>query len=80
MFSEEYLEHCRKMRPAEIVEFLENFRLLHGGVPAKSRLISLKVSEPLLNAFKAKAKSLNVPYQTQIKRLMQDWLDVSCEE
>ncbi len=29
-FSDEYLERCRAMKPAEVLEFLESFRLLHG--------------------------------------------------
>lgn len=35
---------------------------------------SLKVPEDLLGAFKARARLENVPYQTQIKRLMRAWL------
>lgn len=74
-FSEEYLAQCRKMTPEQIVSFLEDFRTLHAGasVPAKSRLISLKVPEPLLASFRMKAQLSGVPYQTQIKRLMTDW-------
>lgn len=40
----------------------------------KSKLISMKVPEPLLEAFKQKSQVLGVPYQTQIKVLMKDWL------
>jgi predicted DNA binding CopG/RHH family protein len=74
-FSKEYLAQCRKMTPEQIVEFLENFRELQANAakPAKSRLISLKVPEPLLASFKTKARLSGVPYQTQIKRLMTDW-------
>jgi predicted DNA binding CopG/RHH family protein len=74
-FTKEYLAHCRTMTPEQIVDFLEGFRALHAGVavPIKSRLISLKVPEPLLASFKTKAKLSGVPYQTQIKRLMTDW-------
>lgn len=74
-FSTEYLSQCRGMNPDRIVRFLEDFRALHSrGRPAKSRLISMRVPEPLLDAFKTKARLGGVPYQTQIKRLMQDWL------
>lgn len=75
-FSPEYLAQCRKMRPAQIARFLEDFRLLHAGRQArpKSRLISMKVPEPLLEGFKAKARLSGTPYQAQIKRLMADWL------
>lgn len=73
-FSKEYLEQCRKMTPEQIAAFLEDFRLLHtAAAPSKSRLISLKVPEPLLASFKTKARLSGIPYQTQIKRLMMDW-------
>ncbi len=75
-FSREYLEHCRSMTPDQIIRFLDDFRRLHGAKPAApSRLISLKVPEPLLEAFKTKAALSAVPYQTQIKRLMAAWLE-----
>jgi predicted DNA binding CopG/RHH family protein len=74
-FSKEYLDQCREMTPDQIAAFLEDFRLLHAAaaVPAKSRLISIKVPEPLLSVFRMKAHLSGVPYQTQIKRLMKDW-------
>ncbi len=73
-FSDEYLARCREMSPDEIVEFLENFRLLHGDERSASRLISLKVPQGLLDAFKRRCRLEGVRYQTQIKRLMSDWL------
>jgi len=74
-FSDEYLEECKRMKPADILRFLDEFRRLHS--PARrtsSRLISLKVPEDLLEAFKAKARLQDVRYQTQIKRLMTEWV------
>jgi predicted DNA binding CopG/RHH family protein len=66
------------MQPEQIVRFLEGFRLLQSrAAPGKSRLISMKVPEPLLEAFKAKARLSGTPYQTQIKRLMTGWLESS---
>jgi len=73
-FSDEYLEQCRKMKPEEVLEFLESFRKLQAARPAKSKLISLKVPENLLDAFKAKARANGLRYQTQIKELMRQWL------
>jgi len=73
-FSDEYLERCRDMSHDEIARFLDDFRRLHGKRRSPSRLISMKVPEDLLAAFKAQAKLHNVPYQTQIKRLMTAWL------
>ncbi|MBI3553038.1 MAG: hypothetical protein HY077_11035 [Elusimicrobia bacterium] len=76
-FSEAYLEQCRSMRPEQIVRFLDDFRILHGERERrpKSRLISMKVPEPLLESFKTKARLSGIPYQTQIKRLMSLWLE-----
>ena len=77
-FSKDYLKQCRSMKPEQIVQFLEGFRLLQSRAePAKSRLISVKVPEPLLEAFKTKARLNAIPYQAQIKRLMNDWLQTS---
>jgi len=73
-FSDEYLEHCRGMTPDQVLSFLDDFRKLHGRQPAASKLISMKVPEDLLNAFKAKAKLNNTRYQTQIKALMRNWV------
>jgi uncharacterized protein (DUF4415 family) len=73
-FSGEYLEQCRMMTSDDIIRFLEDFRLLHGHKPAPSKLISMKVPQDLLDAFRAKAKMNNTPYQTQIKQLMRSWV------
>jgi hypothetical protein len=73
-FSREYLGQCRSMRPEDIVRFVAGFRELHAArVPTRSRLISMRVAEPLLEAFKTKARLSGVAYQTQIKRLMGEW-------
>jgi len=65
------------MRPEQIIRFLDDFRALHAKreCPPKSRLISMKVPEPLLDAFRTKARLRGVAYQTQIKRLMSLWLE-----
>ncbi|MFC1521108.1 CopG family antitoxin [Elusimicrobiota bacterium] len=74
-FSKEYLEQCKKMKPEDILRFLEDFRTLHfKNKPVKSKLISIKVPENLLRAFKTKARLSNTPYQSQIKKLMRQWV------
>jgi predicted DNA binding CopG/RHH family protein len=73
-FTDEYLEQCRRMTPEQVIRFLEDFRMLQSSRPARSKLISLKVPENLLEAFRARAELAGVPYQTQIKRLMREWL------
>jgi predicted DNA binding CopG/RHH family protein len=74
MFTDEYLEQCRRMTPDQVILFLEDFRRLHASQPSRSKLISLKVPEDLLRAFRTRAELAGVPYQTQIKRLMQEWV------
>ena len=74
-FSEGYLEQCRQMTPDQIVAFVDDFRRLHGaGTHSPSKLISIKVPEDLLNAFKAKSVLAGTRYQTQIKALMRAWV------
>lgn len=67
------------MSPDQILRFLEDFRRLHGGTApgagrVKTRLISLKVPEDLLEAFRTKARLTGLPYQTRIKVLMKAWV------
>ncbi len=78
-FTPEYLELCRRMKPEQIAKFLDDFRRIHGkregaSLTDKSKLISMKVPESLLFVFREKCRLLGVPYQTQIKRLMKEWL------
>ena len=76
-FSPEYLAQCKEMSTEEILRFLDQFRRIHGNSTTQhnqSKLISIKVPEDLLQAFKAKAKLENVRYQSQIKILMRQWV------
>ena len=74
-FSKEYLESCKNIEPKEILEFLENFRQMQQkSQNTPSKLISIKVPLDLLENFRFKAKLHNIPYQTQIKNLMRQWL------
>ena len=58
-----------------IIEFLEQFRMMADPrAQHKSKLISIKIPEPLLAAFRYKAEREGVPYQTMIKKLMYEWL------
>ncbi len=59
----------------QIITFLEDFRaVVTESKEQKTILISLKISQSLLYAFKLKATSQGARYQTQIKKLMLDWL------
>lgn len=79
-FSPEYLKLCAKMKPEQVVMFLENFRLIHGGMANKSsvgrgqKFIRIKIEKPLHHVFKVRCQLLGIPYQTQIKNLMVEWL------
>ena len=73
-FSSEYLESTRDVSPDEVVRFLDGFRKIHGPGP-RSRLISMRVSEPLLESFRARCKLERIRYQTRIKELMAEWLE-----
>lgn len=74
-YSKEYAERCKELTPDQIIEFIENFRDLMAQKPEKCQLISLKIEPSLLKTFKAKAKLNNIPYQTQIKLLMREWVN-----
>jgi len=76
-FSDEYLTECRKLTSEQILLFLDNFRQLHGNIvkEKKSKLISMKVPEDLLQNFKTKSLLHKTPYQTMIKNLMKQWLN-----
>lgn len=72
-FSDEYLEQCRDATPEAILAYLESFRVMNDP-SAKSKLISLKVPKSLLESFRRKCELEEVRYQTQIKKLMEQWL------
>ena len=75
-FSDEALARSRKLSPEQTLRYLEGFRLLHAAPrPVKSRLISVRVPQGMLDTFKAKAARAGVPYQTQLKRLMARWIE-----
>ncbi len=56
------------------VEKGSEYRSQHSGPEVASRMISMRVPEPLLDAFKAKCELKGLSYQRQIKALMLDWL------
>lgn len=75
-FDDEYLEQCKSFSTEAIIEYLDNFRLMQQSTD-KTRLISIKVQESLLASFKTKARLHQIKYQTQIKKLMADWVNFS---
>lgn len=65
------------MTSDEIAQFLDDFRLLHGGESEsgeKSKLVSFEIPQILLDTFITKTELHNQRYQTKIKELMTDWV------
>jgi len=73
-FSSDSLKRCATMTPDQIIDFLENYRLLVIQTPEKCQLISMKIEPSLLKVFKQKALLENIPYQSKIKQLMKAWV------
>lgn len=75
-FSDAYLAQARQASPEQILQFLEQFRLMQAATTMSSRakLISLKVPEDMLALFRARCEIEGVKYQTHIKTLMAEWL------
>lgn len=73
-----YLERCSSMSADQILQFLEDFQQLHQQTPAKtaakSKLISIKLPQDLLNTFRQQCEQNGMRYQTQIKQLMAEWV------
>jgi predicted DNA binding CopG/RHH family protein len=74
-FNPEYLQATKDATPLQIVEFLENYRLMQAATEVESILISLRVPSDLLRAFRAKCEIAGEKYQTQIKNLMKQFVE-----
>jgi predicted DNA binding CopG/RHH family protein len=72
-FSDEYLEHCRKLSPTQIARFLEDYRVMLED-EGESKLISVRIPSRLLDAFKRRSAAEGVKYQAKIKTLMREYL------
>jgi hypothetical protein len=73
--TEEQIEAGLTMNIRERLQFVEDFISLSlSAGPSKSKLISLKVPEDLLRMFRRQCELNQVAYQTQIKKLMSDWV------
>ena len=73
----DYLERCSNMSADQILQFLDDFQQLHNSTkttkPVKSKLISIKLPQDLLNTFRQQCDKNGMRYQTQIKQLMTEW-------
>lgn len=74
LFTPERLHRDREMTKGEIARFLHEFQALLQGDEGKRKLISLRVPDKLLSQFRKKAERVGVAYQTQIVRLMREWM------
>ena len=76
-FSDEYLDRCKKLTTEQIAIFLDDFRVLHSTPPSvENKSIHVRTSKELKRAFRTKCDLEGVKHQTQIKKLMSDWLGV----
>lgn len=76
-FKQSDIEQAKAATPTQIAYWLEDYRtMLANQGESPSKLISLKVPENLLSAFKQKASLNGLRYQTQIKELMMAWLKI----
>ena len=74
-FTPEYLERCKSLTTDQIVQFLEDYRKVYSGsAAATTESVSIGVPEHLLEVFRTRCELEGVKYQTQIKKLMRDWL------
>lgn len=84
VFTENYLKSCSKMKPLDVLNYLEDYKKtlkfelekydFKENEKIKSILISIKIPEDLLAEFKATCIKKGLKYQTQIKALMINWL------
>lgn len=68
------LQEGQKLKKEEIVQFIDDFQKVMTGDEGKRKLISLRVPEKLLELFKKKSEIQSTPYQTQLVRLMREWV------
>ena len=63
-----------KLTPDQAWQFLENFSAMAHGKDEKTEMISLRVPGNILQAFKAKSQEQELKYQSQIIKLMRQWI------
>ncbi len=63
-----------ELTPEQSIRFLEDFSKTVFQRDLKTKLISLRVPENILNTFKTKSKLSNQKYQSVIVQLMREWV------
>jgi predicted DNA binding CopG/RHH family protein len=64
----------KKMTPLQVIKFIDDVQQMKKLTSSKSKLVSIKIPEGLLRVFRTKCELENIPYQSQIKILMEEWL------
>ncbi len=72
--SPEYLKLTKTMTPTQIAVFLDEYQSIFFSNEGNKKLISMRVPEVLLGAFKKKCHLTEQPYQRKIVNLMRQWI------
>lgn len=62
------------LTPEQAVEFLENFRLMQAGQDKPAIMISIRVPENILDAYRVLAASEGRAYQTLMNQALREFL------
>ena len=73
-FKKKDLSQIGNTDATQIAKFLEDFQHMIAGIDDKTKMISLRVPENILSAFKFKAERRNLKYQSLIIDLMRKWI------
>ena len=64
----------KKLTPDQTIDFLDNFQSVINGKDKKTKLISLRIPENILESFKVLTQEKNQKYQSIIVHLMREWI------
>lgn len=67
-------EPAARVTPDQALEFLENFRKMQAGIEDGKTLVSIRVPNNILNAFRLLAKSEDRPYQRMMIQALREYL------
>lgn len=64
----------------QVAIFLHDFMAMAHGQDSKTKMISIRVPENILNTFRLKARSEGIAYQSKIVSLMRAWAQLPADE
>ncbi len=73
-FKKKDLSQIGNTDATQIAKFLEDFQHMIAGIDDKTKMISLRVPENILSAFKFKAERQKLKYQSVVIDLMRKWI------